>query len=87
MVRLPLTPEQLANGKALGEALRRARGDATLAVSAAAAGISPETLRKIETGRLPSPSFFTIASLCAHYGVSLDEIASLVHRSGLRAVL
>jgi hypothetical protein len=30
-----------------------------------AAGMSPETLRKIETGRLPAPAFGTIACLGA----------------------
>lgn len=32
---------------------------------AASAGISAETLRKIETGRAPTPAFFTVAALAA----------------------
>ena len=56
MVRLPLTAEQLAAGKRLGAQIRQARGDLTLGDVAQAAGISPETLRKIETGRLATPA-------------------------------
>ena len=75
MVRLPLTAEQLAAGKRLGEQLRRARGRRTLTDVAQAAGISPETLRKIETGRLATPAFATIAALARALGLSLDELA------------
>jgi hypothetical protein len=32
---------------------------------AAVAGLSPETLRKIETGRAPTPAFFTVAACLA----------------------
>lgn len=55
MVRLPLTPAQVEAGRRLGARLRTARAGRDLADVARAAGISPETLRKIETGRLPSP--------------------------------
>ncbi len=75
MVRLPLTAEQLAAGKRIGEQLRRARGERTLAEVAASAGISPETLRKIETGRLATPAFGTVAALARVLPVSLDELA------------
>ncbi|MGZ4555800.1 MAG: helix-turn-helix domain-containing protein, partial [Mycobacteriaceae bacterium] len=63
MVRLPLTPAQLAGGQRLGAYLRQARGDRTLVEVAQAAAISPETLRKIETGRMPTPAFTNIAAL------------------------
>lgn len=43
---------------------------------AAAAGLSAETLRKIETGRAPVPAFFTIAALAATLDLSLDEVAA-----------
>lgn len=75
MVRLPLTAGQLAAGKRLGEQLRHARGGRTLAEVAQAAGISPETLRKIETGRLATPGFSTVAALARVLPVSLDELA------------
>ena len=77
MVRLPLTPEQLAAGKRLGGRLREARGSRTLTEVARAADISPETLRKIETGRLATPAFTTIAALARVLPVSLDDLAEL----------
>lgn len=42
---------------------------------AAAAGVSAETLRKIETGRAPTPAFFTVAALAHALGLSLDDLA------------
>ena len=77
MVRLPLTPEQLAAGNRLGRRLREARGSRTLAEVAQAAEISPETLRKIETGRLATPAFTIVAALARVLPVSLDELAEL----------
>lgn len=44
---------------------------------AAQAGLSAETLRKIETGRAPTPAFFTVVALAGALGLSLDEIAEL----------
>ena len=43
---------------------------------AAAAGVSAETLRKIETGRAPTPAFFTVAALAHALGLSLDVLAA-----------
>lgn len=77
MVRLPLTPAQLAVGQRLGAHLRQARGDRTLVEVAQAAAISPETLRKIETGRMPTPAFTTIAALARALAVPLDDLAQI----------
>jgi transcriptional regulator with XRE-family HTH domain len=77
MVRLPLSPAQLAAGQRLGAFLRRARGDRTLVEVAQVAGISPETLRKIETGRMPTPAFATIAGLARALTVPLDDLAEV----------
>jgi DNA-binding Xre family transcriptional regulator len=74
MVRLPLTPEDHERGQRLGELLRRARGPRSMTAVATAVGISPETLRKIESGRVPTPAFFTVAALCSELGVSLDDL-------------
>ncbi|MCU1445808.1 MAG: helix-turn-helix protein [Cryobacterium sp.] len=76
MVRAPLTPQQLEAGRRLGETLRRARGARALTEVAAQAGISPETLRKIETGRLPSPAFGVVAALGGALSLSLDDLAA-----------
>jgi transcriptional regulator with XRE-family HTH domain len=44
---------------------------------AAAAGVSAETLRKIETGRAPTPAFFTVAALASALNLSLDALAAV----------
>jgi transcriptional regulator with XRE-family HTH domain len=75
MVRRPLTSEQVGAGIRLGAMLRRARAGRSLGDVALAAGISPETLRKIETGRLPTPAFGTIVSLSDALDVTLDDLA------------
>lgn len=76
MVRTPLTPAERERGERLGQLLRQARGDRTMADIAAHAGLSAETLRKIETGRAPTPAFFTVAALAGVLGLSMDEVAA-----------
>lgn len=82
MVRVPLTPADRERGERLGTLLRDARGDRSMVDVAAAAGISAETLRKIETGRIPTPAFFTVAALAEALGLSLDTIASVTTPTG-----
>ncbi|MEU0302989.1 helix-turn-helix transcriptional regulator [Streptomyces sp. NPDC006175] len=77
MVRNPLTPEERRRGERLGEVLREARGGRSMVAVAASAGISAETLRKIETGRAPTPAFFTVAALAGALGLSMDELLAL----------
>jgi transcriptional regulator with XRE-family HTH domain len=79
MVRNPLTPEERRRGERLGALLRAARGERTMAEVAAAAGVSAETLRKIETGRAPSPAFFTVVAVASVLGLSTDELAGACH--------
>lgn len=74
MVRLPLTPDEIERGQRLGALLRRARGQRAMLDVALDAGVSPETLRKIETGRVPTPAFPTIAAIAAVLGLSLDAV-------------
>ncbi|MER6911959.1 helix-turn-helix transcriptional regulator [Streptomyces sp. NPDC000594] len=76
MVRTPLTPEERERGERLGRLLRSARGDRSMVEIAAGAGVSAETLRKIETGRAPTPAFFTVAALAAELGLSMDDLMS-----------
>lgn len=75
MVRRPLTVAQHDAGRRLGASLRAARGDRKLDDIARAANISPETLRKIETGRLPTPAFGTIVLLSAALDVPITHFA------------
>ena len=74
MVRTPLTPEERERGEQLGRLLREARGARSMADVAARAGVSAETLRKIETGRAPTPAFFTVAALARVLGLSMDDL-------------
>ena len=55
--------------------LREARGPHSMAEIAARSGVPAETLRKIETGRIATPAFFTVAALAAALGLSLEEIS------------
>lgn len=74
MVRLPLTAGEIERGRRLGALLRLARGERSILDVALEAGISPETLRKIETGRVATPAFPTIAALAQVLDLSLDSL-------------
>jgi transcriptional regulator with XRE-family HTH domain len=78
MVRDPLQPWEIERGRRLGGILRQARGAASLGQVASAAGVSVETLRKIETGRIPTPAFFTVVALADALGLSLADLSSAV---------
>lgn len=49
--------------------------------TALAAGVSPETLRKIESGRVATPAFSTIAAIADVLGLSLDAVWSEINQS------
>ncbi|MEU4746991.1 helix-turn-helix transcriptional regulator [Actinosynnema sp. NPDC023658] len=85
MVRQPLTQSDRDRGERLGELLRRARGPRSMVEVAAAAGISVETLRKIERGRVPTPAFFTVAALCDAVGLSMDGLSRALEPQRLSA--
>jgi DNA-binding XRE family transcriptional regulator len=70
-----LKPWEIERGRQLGSILRQARGPASLGHVALAAGISVETLRKIETGRIPTPAFFTVVALARVLDLSLDDLS------------
>jgi transcriptional regulator with XRE-family HTH domain len=74
MVRLPLSPADIERGQRLGAMLRRARAERSMLEVALDAGLSPETLRKIESGRVATPAFSTIAVIAAVLGLSLDQV-------------
>jgi transcriptional regulator with XRE-family HTH domain len=76
MVRPPLSQEERARGERLGTLLRQARGSRSMTEVAAASGVPVETLRKIETGRIATPAFFTVAALAGAVGVSLEEVVA-----------
>ncbi|MQY06119.1 helix-turn-helix domain-containing protein [Actinomadura macrotermitis] len=80
MVRTPLTSEQRDRGRALGQVLRAARGPRSAASVAAEAGISLDTLRKIERGAIAVPAFFTVAALARALGLDLSDLAHDLQR-------
>jgi transcriptional regulator with XRE-family HTH domain len=45
-----------------------------MAEVAARSGVPAETLRKIETGRIATPAFFTVAALAAALGLDLAQV-------------
>jgi transcriptional regulator with XRE-family HTH domain len=78
MVRVPLTDEERERGERLGQALRTARAGRSMVDVAGEAGISVETLRKIETGRIPTPTFFTVTAIADAVGLPLDTLRAAV---------
>ncbi|MGW5668397.1 helix-turn-helix transcriptional regulator [Micromonospora sp. NPDC003776] len=82
MVRLPLSPEEVERGQRLGALLRRARGERSMLGTALDAGVSPETLRKIESGRVATPAFPTIAAIADVLGLSLDAVWAEINQTG-----
>ncbi|MBW9207801.1 helix-turn-helix domain-containing protein [Mumia sp. zg.B17] len=82
MVRLPHTAAEVERGRRLGTLLRRARGDRSMLDIALDARVSPETLRKIEAGRVATPAFTTIAALADALDLSLDVVWAEINQSG-----
>jgi hypothetical protein len=82
MVRPPLSPEERARGERLGMLLREARGPRSMTEIAAVSGVPVETLRKIETGRIATPAFFTVAALAAAVGLSLEDVVACCADTG-----
>ncbi len=78
MVRPPLTAAERERGRRLGALLRTARGSRSPAQIAAVSGVSLEALRKIESGRVPTPAFFTVAALASALDVPLDDLVAAV---------
>jgi transcriptional regulator with XRE-family HTH domain len=82
MVRPPLTPAERDRGRRLGALLRSARGDRSPGEVATASGVSLEALRKIESGRVPTPAFFTVAALARALDLPLDQLADALDDAG-----
>ncbi|MDP9828881.1 helix-turn-helix transcriptional regulator [Kineosporia succinea] len=81
MVRMPLTANEVERGQRLGALLREARGDRPMLQTALDAGVSPETLRKIESGRVATPAFTTIAAIAEVLGLSLDVVWAEINQT------
>ena len=85
MVRTALTEDERMRGAALGRALQRARGRRSAADVARSAGISLDTLRKIERGAIATPAFFTVAALARVLDLDLATLATLADSVGADA--
>ncbi len=77
MVRTPLTASERERGLTLGRTLQQARGTRSAAEVAMRAGISLDTLRKIERGAIATPAFFTVAALARVLDIDLQALAEL----------
>ncbi|MEV8513209.1 helix-turn-helix transcriptional regulator [Dactylosporangium sp. NPDC051484] len=75
MVRNPLTDDERHRGLVLGRLLQEARGPRSAAAVALEAGISLDTLRKIERGAIVTPAFFTVAALARVLDLDLSRLA------------
>jgi transcriptional regulator with XRE-family HTH domain len=74
-----MTEAEWARGLALGRALQRARAGRSAAEVAQRAGISLDTLRKIERGAIAAPAFFTVAALARVLDLNLSALAETVN--------
>ncbi|KID28571.1 helix-turn-helix domain-containing protein [Prauserella rugosa] len=74
MVRVPLSEAERERGELLGSVLRAARCERSMVDVASEAGISVETLRKIETGRIPTPAFFTVLAIADAVDLPLERL-------------
>lgn len=76
MARKPLSAADADHGRRLGAYLGRVRSEAGLSAQAIAteAQLSIDTVRSVETGRVPTPAFLTVARLASVLGQSLDEL-------------
>jgi transcriptional regulator with XRE-family HTH domain len=86
MVRPILSEAERERGRRLGTSLREARGERSMADVSAASGIPVETLRKIETGRIVTPAFFTVAALAHVLGLDLAALAGQPSNVGHSAI-
>lgn len=76
MPRKPINDDVKRHGKALGRLLGSARhtnGRSAQQV-AQAANLSIDTLRSVESGRVPTPSFLTVSRIAGALDLSLDEL-------------
>lgn len=76
MSRKPIKPTDRAHGVQLGQlvAAERDRQGLSAPDLAQGSGVSVDAVRSLEGGRVPTPSFLTIAKLASSLCLSLDEL-------------
>lgn len=86
MTRRPADEFERARGRRLASELKKARLSASLSQEALArrAGLSVETVRKLERGERHSPELFTVSSLTGVLGLSIDQLIESLATDGER---
>jgi len=76
MARKPLSEEEQEHGRQLGLLLaeRRAARRRSASELARESSVSIDAVRSIEHGRVPTPTFLTVARLAAALEISLDQL-------------
>jgi transcriptional regulator with XRE-family HTH domain len=76
MTRRPMREAERRHGQQLGRILadRRQASQRSAADVARASDVSLDAVRSLETGRVPTPAFLTVARLATVLGLSLDEL-------------
>ncbi|MEH3140258.1 MAG: helix-turn-helix transcriptional regulator [Mycobacterium kyogaense] len=76
---------EVSHGRQIGAALAQARARANLSASeiARASSVSLDAIRSVETGRVPTPGFLTVARLAGALGISLDDLHSQASASAV----
>jgi transcriptional regulator with XRE-family HTH domain len=76
MPRRALSEADRRHGRRLGQRIAQERSHAALTTQdlAVAARLSIDTVRSVESGRVPTPAFLTVARIAAALGISLDEL-------------
>ncbi|MDT7571082.1 MAG: hypothetical protein QOE05_1256 [Actinomycetota bacterium] len=74
--RKELADSDREHGRRLGDYLAKRRRRAAVSAQdlATAAGLSIDTVRSVETGRVATPAFLTVARLADVLDVSLDDV-------------
>jgi len=75
-MRPKLREFDVAHGQYIGALLAQARERADRSASeiSRAAEVSLDAIRSVETGRVPTPGFLTVARLAGVLGLSLDDL-------------
>lgn len=81
-MRVGRPPKASSKTSALGRVIAAHRVDAGMTRSALAlrAGVSPNTLMKVEQGQTSDPGVFKVVALCRALSITVDDLISSVHR-------
>jgi transcriptional regulator with XRE-family HTH domain len=82
MTRQPIGEAERRHGQQLGRILadRRQASQRSASDVARASDVSLDAVRSLETGRVPTPAFLTVARLATALSMSLDELHELASR-------